>query len=1235
MAIANELTINTSATAMDMANAIFGDGITVVSAGYTGDAASSGIYSGATTTIAGVSPTDSGVILSTGRVTDFTNSSGTTNTNTQAGMGNDMAGGVDGDAQLNTVAGAATYDGAILTASFIPEGDVLTMQFVFSSEEYPEYVNQGYNDVIGVWVNGQYVQATISTSGQISIDTVNPTSNQNLYHSNAADTYNTEMDGVTLVLSIKAPVNAGQVNTIKIAIADGGDAAYDSNLLIMGDSVQTYALAFDDTVQLTANSTRTFDILGNDRDMTDGGLTITKINGVSVVPGQQVTLPTGERVTLNANGTITVQSDSDIGQNNFTYEIVDSEGNTDVGYVTVKTVSTTARDGIVQGTAAGDLIDTSYLGDPDGDRIDNNDATGFGGTTGNADYVIAGAGDDTVNSGAGNDIVFGGAGADSVTGGAGNDWAALGDGNDRFGTAGDDAGNDTVYGDGGNDTIDGGSGDDRLYGGAGNDQLTAGSGNDLSDGDAGDDRFVLTDGFGSDTIIGGEDGQTTGDVLDLSGLTGAVRVNLTSANPETGSVTQGANSAGFTEIETIQLGNATETLVLGDGSGADQVQGFTAPTLNPDGSYTGVDQLDVSALHDAGGAPVRVDDVTVGDDGNGNAVLHFPNGESLVLVGVSPSAVSSPLALVAMGIPANPDGIVDGTAGDDLMNPGYVDPQTDQIDGWDGDADTIKGYGGNDTIRGGAAGDVVYGGTGADSVEGGAGNDTLHGDEGNDLLAGGDGDDRLYGGDNDDVLIGDIGNDTLEGGAGVDSIYGGAGDDSVVAGDDGDLVLTDEGNDTIDAGAGDDTVFAGLGDDSVLGGDGHDNIETEAGNDTVDAGEGNDTIRGMAGEDSLSGGGGDDSINGGDDNDTIDGGDGHDALEGDAGNDSLTGGAGNDSMGGGYGDDTLRAGEGDDDVYGGPGNDLMQGEDGNDTLRGGIGTDLIEGGDGDDLIWGEAGNDTMYGGAGNDTILGGDDRDYIYGGPGDFVSGSEGGDDYDVLDLTAYGHPATNIIYDTNNHENGTVEFLDGDGNVVSTMQFINIEKVIACFTPGTRILTDQGERVIETLAPGDMVLTRDNGWQPLRWIGRRDMTQAELMAEPRFNPIRIAQGALGEGLPQRDMLVSPQHRMLLAGPRAELLFGEHEVLAAATHLVGTPGIERVMPRTVSYIHLMFDHHEIIHADGAWSESFQPGEATLEGLGEDQRAELLALFPDLAQSGAYPAARITLKGREAKVLLSA
>ena len=183
-------------------------------------------------------------------------------------------------------------------------------------------------------------------------------------------------------------------------------------------------------------------------------------------------------------------------------------------------------------------------------------------------------------------------------------------------------------------------------------------------------------------------------------------------------------------------------------------------------------------------------------------------------------------------------------------------------------------------------------------------------------------------------------------------------------------------------------------------------------------------------------------------------------------------------------------------------------------------------------------------------------------------------------------------------------------------------------------ILTEQGKVTIETLAVGDLVLTRDNGFQPIRWIGQRTLSAADLAAVPQFNPVQIASGALGGGLPERTMLVSPQHRMLINTPRAELLFGEAEVLAAAVHLVGRPGITRATPDQVSYIHLLFDEHELICADGAWSESFQPGQHTLASMDNAQRQEIFALFPELQVGATYPAARMMLKSGEARLLLN-
>lgn len=420
MPIATELDIVQTSDASLVAETIFGPGITIVSSTLTGSASQTGIYSNGETTSPGVAPSESGVILSTGNVADFTNSDGTTNTNTQGATGTGYS--TPGDAQLTAIAGVETFDAVVFEAVFIPDNDFLTMQFVFSSEEYLEFVNDGFNDVIGVWVNGTLVELT-PTGDTVSIDTVNTTVNSNLYVDNpdTQDLYNTEMDGFTITMAFKAPVIAGVENSIKIGLADGGDADYDSNFLIAANSLQTVAIAFSDEIELTPNSPAILDVLANDADSSGLGLTVTKINNVDVVPGDTIAFGTGEEITLNADGTLTVLTDGDLTASTFTYEVTDGLGITDVGYVTVTTAAVPDPDGIVDGTTGNDLIDTAYLGDPQGDRVDNNDALGVQGTTGDGDVINGFQGNDTIRAGAGDDSVDGGTDSDVIDGGAGND----------------------------------------------------------------------------------------------------------------------------------------------------------------------------------------------------------------------------------------------------------------------------------------------------------------------------------------------------------------------------------------------------------------------------------------------------------------------------------------------------------------------------------------------------------------------------------------------------------------------------------------------------------------------------------------------------------------------------------------------------------------------------------------------------------------------------------------------
>lgn len=157
------------------------------------------------------------------------------------------------------------------------------------------------------------------------------------------------------------------------------------------------------------------------------------------------------------------------------------------------------------------------------------------------------------------------------------------------------------------------------------------------------------------------------------------------------------------------------------------------------------------------------------------------------------------------------------------------------------------------------------------------------------------------------------------------------------------------------------------------------------------------------------------------------------------------------------------------------------------------------------------------------------------------------------------------------------------------------------CFTAGTMILTPDGEVQIEDLEIGDLVMTKDHGAQPVRWLGKRVVA-----GRGEFAPILFKAGAIGN---TRDLKVSPQHRMLLQDWRAELFFGEDEVLCAANKLLNDKTILKAPCDTIEYIHLMFDSHEVIYAEGAPTESFLAGEY-LCGEGSALLAEIQTLFPE-------------------------
>ncbi len=280
-----------------------------------------------------------------------------------------------------------------------------------------------------------------------------------------------------------------------------------------------------------------------------------------------------------------------------------------------------------------------------------------------------------------------------------------------------------------------------------------------------------------------------------------------------------------------------------------------------------------------------------------------------------------------------------------------------------------------------------------------------------------------------------------------------------------------------------------------------------------------------------------------------------------------------------------------------------------------------------DTITTANGKDTVSigGRAGADVIETGNGKDTITLGHGADVGLVDGGSGKDTLTITG-GRFRIDWQDDDPGSGAGRVVYLNADGTETGDgTDFVNIENV-TCFTPGTRIITARGAVAIEELRVGDRAYTLDAGLQPIRWIGR-----TTVLAEGRHAPVRITAGALGNS---RSMEVSPQHRMMLSDWRCDLVCGTDEVLAPALHLLNDQTITRRTGGTVDYIHLLFDDHQIVFADGIPSESFHPGAQGLRAMPDATRDELLSLFPELADDlDAFgPAARYSARAHEVRLI---
>ncbi|WP_232820830.1 Hint domain-containing protein [Thalassobius sp. I31.1] len=276
---------------------------------------------------------------------------------------------------------------------------------------------------------------------------------------------------------------------------------------------------------------------------------------------------------------------------------------------------------------------------------------------------------------------------------------------------------------------------------------------------------------------------------------------------------------------------------------------------------------------------------------------------------------------------------------------------------------------------------------------------------------------------------------------------------------------------------------------------------------------------------------------------------------------------------------------------------ILRLEGGDDTLH--LGGDLTT----NDLTY------HVHGGQGNDTL------DF------QFVSAAQkqefidsfvaAGGTYDPMTDT-FGD-ATGLTWSISQQDGtGTVTFSQFENVSVSTMPSI-------CFARGTLIKTIDGDVPIETLSVGDLVLTQDNGYQPIRWLGSRHLSYPQLLANPKLLPVEIKAGALGEGLPLRDLKVSRQHRLLVRSEIAQRMFNDPEVLISAIKLCKFEEIKICMEaKEVDYYHMLFDRHQIVFAEGTPAESLFTGKEALKLLSPAAKREIFTLFPELSQQTSAP-----------------
>ena len=252
------------------------------------------------------------------------------------------------------------------------------------------------------------------------------------------------------------------------------------------------------------------------------------------------------------------------------------------------------------------------------------------------------------------------------------------------------------------------------------------------------------------------------------------------------------------------------------------------------------------------------------------------------------------------------------------------------------------------------------------------------------------------------------------------------------------------------------------------------------------------------------------------------------------------------------------------------GPDTLIGGKGNDTLDGGGGADSLAGGKAKDLLFGGTGRDTLSGGAGRDTLLGEGGNDSLIGGAGrDVAVYADTSSHYSIQ----YGDDGTVIVTGVSGRAvNDGADTLSG----VEVLRFADRDIVLPCFAAGTQILTPAGEVAVEALAAGDLVVLEGGGVARITWVGHRSVDVRRHPWPDLVRPVRLRAGALGPGVPRRDLLLSPEHALAIDGVLVPvgLLVNERSILHEH-------GIDRL-----TYHHVELPAHGVLLAEGAPAESY-------------------------------------------------